>query len=172
MRDIDERRQQQREKVAYFIYSSSWSAWLPQYTKTSWTPALARNSRVYSITGVFARGRRHCAVSKYRYRYTLTEKNHSWTFEGKRFESRLKGIGKKLPSQCQCRGCDLCKARTDDGLQRIFPLIFLWLLFSLDSLGSLWRHIDRALCNFMTLDTCKVSDTKDEGNILCRSIFG
>jgi len=41
------------------MYSSTFSAWLEANIKTSWTPERARNSRVYSIRGVFARGRRH-----------------------------------------------------------------------------------------------------------------
>ena len=46
----------------------------------------------------------------------VLRKNHSWTFKGKGSESRLKGIGKKLPNQSQCNRCNLCKTRTDDCL--------------------------------------------------------
>lgn len=45
-----------------FIYFSNLSECAPAYKKTSWTPAFARNSRVYSISGVFASGRRHCIL--------------------------------------------------------------------------------------------------------------
>ena len=41
------------------MYSSTCSLCAPQYTKISSTPALARNSKVYSMSGVFARGSKH-----------------------------------------------------------------------------------------------------------------
>jgi hypothetical protein len=41
------------------MYASTCSVWLPQQMKTSSTPAFAKNSRVYSISGVLASGSRH-----------------------------------------------------------------------------------------------------------------
>ncbi len=57
------------KKKSYLMYSSTWSAWFRQDRKTSWTPALARKSRVYSIKGVFASSRRH---------YMANLSNDSW----------------------------------------------------------------------------------------------
>ena len=54
-----------RGDVTYFRYSSTCSVWLPQYRIVSSTPALARNSNVYSMSGVLARGSRHFAKSVY-----------------------------------------------------------------------------------------------------------
>jgi hypothetical protein len=45
----------------FVMYSSTCSLCAPQYTKISSTPALAKNSNVYSMSGVLARGSRHYA---------------------------------------------------------------------------------------------------------------
>ena len=85
------------------MYSSTFSAWLEANIKTSWTPERARNSRVYSIRGVFARGRRHYInpdKNQTLVHHPQTEyqgrRSHPRSLKCKRPKSFLKGICEHL----------------------------------------------------------------------------
>lgn len=66
--------------------------------KTSRTPALARKSRVYSINGVFASGRRHygASVSMHRKGWGPSVHSYSGPFKGERLETSFEDISKHL----------------------------------------------------------------------------
>ena len=66
--------------------------------KTSRTPALARKSRVYSINGVFASGRRHYGanVSMHRKCWGPAVRSYSGPFKGERLETSFEDVSKHL----------------------------------------------------------------------------
>lgn len=65
------------------------------------TPALARNSRVYSIRGMLARGSRHLFLLDQQTGFTGW-RTHPWTFQGKRLESGFERICKYLCCWSDC----------------------------------------------------------------------
>lgn len=67
-------------------YSSTCSVWLPEQMKTSSTPALARNSSVYSMRGVLASGSRHRGFSSVN-GSNFGSKESAKTFVGERVRS-------------------------------------------------------------------------------------
>jgi hypothetical protein len=81
----------------FVLYSSTCSLCAPQYTKMSSTPALARNSKVYSMSGVLARGSKH-----YEPFSTAADSSVRRTYprplECEGIEARLEGVGEYLQS--------------------------------------------------------------------------
>lgn len=78
--------------------------WFPQYSMTSSTPALAKNSSVYSIRGVFASGSKHYHSINMAYDHLL------WAQVLTRGRSSVKGenlVSKASANTTACRGSSL-----------------------------------------------------------------
>jgi hypothetical protein len=139
-------------------YSSTWSVWAPQYTKISSTPALARNSSVYSISGTLASGSKHYAsISSYslRWQRRLT-RGRSRVNGAKRFSKEsVRTCWKVSPVQPRPRAAlaSVPMSSTYHRLQSILTLFLPGRLRLGSALGVFGRHLAR---RYMVLE----ADTK------------